>query len=351
MKLTKKRSTYSLLLMTILIAALLSACGKDEAKSTNAADSSDSAQTSDAAVDPISIKLADILTNPVFRIAKTEGFFDKYGIDAQIITFATPAEGINSIFIKQADIAWGADFPILNAVSKGDYSIIAATGTNTDIAAEKWKLYVGSDIQSAADLKGKKLSTLRGTFLPYLWEEYLKDNGVAAADTKQIGQGGFDEAYVALKKGEIDAAWVVGAAMIEKFDAIEGVHELTDMSKTSVRIGGGIIAPNSLIKEHPTAVANLLRALDEASKFIADNPEKTADILFEEVKQPKESTLRDLTTNNWEIGFKQESFDSLTSQKKYMLGAGIIKDDFDLASKINLDSIKQAAPDRVTYGQ
>jgi ABC-type nitrate/sulfonate/bicarbonate transport systems, periplasmic components len=337
--------------MTILIAALLSACGKDEAKSTNAADSSDSAQTSDAAVDPISIKLADILTNPVFRIAKTEGFFDKYGIDAQIITFATPAEGINSIFIKQADIAWGADFPILNAVSKGDYSIIAATGTNTDIAAEKWKLYVGSDIQSAADLKGKKLSTLRGTFLPYLWEEYLKDNGVAAADTKQIGQGGFDEAYVALKKGEIDAAWVVGAAMIEKFDAIEGVHELTDMSKTSVRIGGGIIAPNSLIKEHPTAVANLLRALDEASKFIADNPEKTADILFEEVKQPKESTLRDLTTNNWEIGFKQESFDSLTSQKKYMLGAGIIKDDFDLASKINLDSIKQAAPDRVTYGQ
>lgn len=351
MKLTRKRSTYSLLLITVLIAALLSACGKDETKTSSTAETSGNSQTSDAASDPISIKVADILTNPVFRIAKTQGFLEKYGIDAQIITFATPAEGINSIFIKQADIAWGADFPILNAVSKGDYSIIAATGTNTDIAAEKWKLYVDSDIQSAADLKGKKLSTLRGTFLPYLWDEYLKDNGVAADDTKQIGQGGFDEAYVALKKGEIDAAWVVGAAMIEKFDAIEGVHELTDMSKTSVRIGGGIIAPNSLIKEHPTAVANLLRALDEASKFITDNPEKTADILFDEVKQPKESTLRDLSTNNWQIGFKQESFDSLSSQKKYMIGAGIIKDDFDLASKINLDGIKQAAPDRVTYGQ
>ncbi|GMK37661.1 nitrate ABC transporter substrate-binding protein [Paenibacillus sp. CCS19] len=351
MKTMKKRSTYSLLLITVLIAALLSACGKDEAKTTSAADTSGSSQTSDAAADPISIKVADILTNPVFRIAKTQGFLEKYGIDAQIITFATPAEGINSIFIKQADIAWGADFPILNAVSKGDYSIIAATGTNTDIAAEKWKLYVGSDIQSAADLKGKKLSTLRGTFLPYLWDEYLKDNGVAADETKQIGQGGFDEAYVALKKGEIDAAWVVGAAMIEKFNAIESVHELTDMSKTSVRIGGGIIAPNSLIKEHPTAVANLLRALDEASKFITENPEKTADILFDEVKQPKESTLRDLSTNNWEIGFKQESFDSLSSQKKYMIGAGIIKDDFDLASKLNLDGIKQAAPDRVTYGK
>jgi NitT/TauT family transport system substrate-binding protein len=351
MKLTRKRSTYSLLLITVLIAALLSACGKDDTKSTSAADTSGSTQTSDAAADPISIKIADILTSPVFRIAKTQGFFDKYGIDAQIITFATPAEGINSLFIKQADIAWGADFPVLNAVSKGDYSIIAATGTNTDIAAQQWKLYVGNDIQSAADLKGKKLSTLRGTFLPYLWDEYLKENGIAAADTKQIGQGGFDESYVALKKGEIDATWVVGAAMIEKFNAIEGVHELTDMSKTSVRIGGGIIAPNSLIKEHPTGIANLLRALDEASKFITDNPEKTADILFDEVKQPKESTLRDLPTNNFEIGFKQESFDSLTSQKKYMIDAGIIKDDFDLAGKISLDGIKQAAPDRVTYGQ
>ncbi|PWW07168.1 NitT/TauT family transport system substrate-binding protein [Paenibacillus cellulosilyticus] len=352
MKLTRKRSTYSLLLITVMIAALLSACGKDEAKSTSAADSNDtSAQSSDANSDPISIKIADIISNPVFRIAKTQGFFDKYGIDAQIVTFATPAEGINSLFIKQADVAFGADFPVLNAVSKGDYSVIAATGTNTDIAAAQWKLFVGPDIQSAADLKGKKLSTLRGTFLPYLWDEYLKENGVAAADTKQIGQGGYDEAYVALKKGEIDATWVVGSAMVEKFTAIEGVHELTDMSKTSVRIGGGIIAPNSLVKEHPTAVANFLRAIDEATKFITDNPEKTADILFEEVKQPKESTLRDLPTNNWEIGFKQESFDSLSSQKKYMIEAGIIKDDFDLASKISLDPIKQAAPDRVTYGK
>lgn len=45
------------------------------------------------------------------------------------------------------------------------------------------------EIQSAADLKGKNLSFLRGTFLPYLWDEYLKEQGIALSDVKLTGQG------------------------------------------------------------------------------------------------------------------------------------------------------------------
>ncbi|XID96227.1 ABC transporter substrate-binding protein [Paenibacillaceae bacterium WGS1546] len=319
--------------------ALTTACGaKENGNNLNAEPAA-----------PVKIKVADILNNPVLRVAKTEGFLDRYGIDAEIVTFATPAEGINSLFIKQVDIAWGADFPILNAVSKGDYSVIAATGTDSDRAAAEWRLFVRDDIRSGADLKGKKLSTLRGTFLPYLWDEYLKENGIEEIDTQQIGQGGFDEAYVALKKGEIDASWIVGAVLTDKFRALEGVHELTDMSKTTVRLGGGIVAPDSLIKEHPQAIANFLRALDDASQFIQANPDKTADILYKEVKQPKEATIRDIPTNNWAIGFKQESYDSLAGQKKYMVEAGIIEKDFDLTEKLYLDGIREAFPDRVTY--
>ena len=347
----------------MLLAAVLTACGGKGADSGDSAGASAASSGSPSAsagasptdgeppADPIKVKIADIVTNPVFRIAKDKGFFEKYGIDADIVTFATPAEGINSMFIKQTDIAWGADFPILNAVSKGDYSIIAATGTDTDASAAQWKLFVRSDIRQASDLKGKKLSTLRGTFLPYLWDEYLQANGLSAKDVSLIGQGGLDEAYIALQKGEIDAAWVTGAALIAKFQSIKDAYVLTDMSQTPVRIGGDVIAPNSLLKEHPQGVANFLRAVDEASQFIAANPDETADILFKEVKQPKDATLRDLATNNWAIGFSQASFDSLSSQKQYMIANGIIENDFDLAAKLNLEAAKQAVPDRVVYGQ
>ncbi|GBF72160.1 nitrate ABC transporter substrate-binding protein [Paenibacillus sp. 598K] len=335
------RYLSSLLFLLILITIIATGC----------ADRKYGERSVDASSEPVHLVIADTATNPVFRVAKSKGLFEKYGIDAEILTFATPAEGINSLFIKQSDIAWGADFPILNAVSKGDYSIIAATGTNTDASAAQWKLYVQNDIQEAADLKNKKLSTLRGTFLPYLWDEYLKTNGVSVDDTEQIGQGGFDEAYIALKKGEIDATWAVGAALIDKLEALEGVHVLTDMSQTHVRIGGAVVATNTLIGDQPEALSNFLRALDEASQYASDHPEETAEILFKETKQPKEATLRDLATINWKIGFSQASFDSLSNQKAYMIAAGIIKDDFDLTEKLNLDSLKQAVPERVDYGK
>ncbi|MEF2967029.1 ABC transporter substrate-binding protein [Paenibacillus sp. M1] len=296
----------------------------------------------------VTLNIADISSNPVFRTAVNKGIFAKHGIEAKLVTFATPAEGINSLFIKQADIAWGADFPILNAVSKGDFTIVASTGTSTEQNAKQWKLFVRDDIQKPEDLKGKNLSFLRGTFISYLWDEYLAEHGVALADVKLIGQGGSDEAYVALKKGEVDGVWVSGSAMVEKFSAIEGAHELTDMSQTKVRIGSQIVVPNSLIEEHPETVEQFLLALDESSKFVKDHPEEVADILYEEVKQPKEATLKDLSVNNWHVDFTQGALDSLASQKKYMVENGIIQQDFELTDKIDLDFLRDILPDRVT---
>lgn len=293
------------------------------------------------------LKIADISTNPTFRVAEEKGLFGKYGIDAELITFATPAEGVNSLFIKQVDIAFGADFPLLNAVSKGDYSIFASSGTSTDLSASDWKLFVRDEIASGADLKGKKLSFLRGTFLPYLWDLYLTDNGLTLQDAELIGQGGMDEAYVALKKGEIDGVWVYSAINHEKFGALEGVHEISDMSKTSLRLGSGLIASDELIDGKKDALVGFLKALDEASTYAQEHPEEVADLMYDAVKQPKESTLKDLPKNPWSIGFTEQAYTGLKGQKQYMVENGIIEKDFDLISKLRLDVAREAFPDRV----
>lgn len=350
-----KRGLRLLGLLTAVL-LVLSGCGAAKEGSQSAAQAANAgsggeqpqqAQTT-AGREPVALNIADISSNPVFRVAVNKGFFAKHGIDAKLVTFATPAEGINSLFIKQADIAWGADFPILNAVSKGDFTIVASTGTSTEENAKEWKLFVRNDIQKPEDLAGKNLSFMRGTFITYLWDEYLSEYDIDPGGVKLVGQGGFDEAYIALKKGEVDAVWATGAAMLAKFETIEGAHELTDMSQTQVRIGSQIVVPDSLIEEHPEAVADFLLALDEASQFVQANPEEVADILYAEVKQPKEATLKDLATSNWHIDFTQEALDSLSSQKKYMVENGIIQQDFELADKINLEFLRDILPDRVT---
>ncbi|MEK5479157.1 ABC transporter substrate-binding protein [Paenibacillus sp. FSL R5-0407] len=353
-KKNRTRSVTMLVSLSLLFIIALTGCGSSPDSTSSkarAAENGESAGTTETAsekAEKVKLNIADISSNPVLRVAANQGIFEKHGIEAKLVTFATPAEGINSLFIKQADIAWGADFPILNAVSKGEYAIIASTGNSTDLSAKQWKLYVRNEIERPEDLAGKNLSFLRGTFISYLWDEYLSEYGLEPENVKFIGQGGFDEAYIALKKGEVDAVWVTGAAMVDKFEALEEAHQLTDMSQTKVRIGSQIIAPESLIADKPDVVANFLDALDESSRFVKENPEKVADILYKEVKQPKEATLKDLSVINWNVEFTDSALDSLSRQKQYMVENGIIQQDFELRDKIKLDPLRTVFPDRVT---
>lgn len=332
----------SFLLLSLSLVILMSGCSSkgDASASEGAAGSKE---------ETLKIKIADINTNPTFRVALDKGIFAKHGIDAELVNFGSPAEGVNALFIKQVDVAFGADFPLLNAVSKGDYAIIASAGLATDVAAAEWKLFVQDDIQKAEDLAGKKLSFMRGTFLPYLWDEYLKEHNLTLSDAELIGQGAFDEAYIALKQGAVDAAWFSGSALNDKLKDLKGVHELTDMSKTTVRLGMGLVTGNDFATDNPQGVANFLAAVDEAGTYAQDHPDEVAELMYKEVKQPKESTLKDLPNSPWDLGFTQAAYDSLAKQKKYMVDTGIIEKDFDLDSKLNLEPLTKALPEAVTY--
>lgn len=332
------REKFFMIILSLSLLLLFAGCG--QAKPLDDA----------AHAEALSLTIADTVSNSTFQVALAEGIFSKYNIDAKIATFATPAEGINALFINQVNAAYGADFPVLNAASKGEYSIIASTGTGlSDKDAANWKLFVRKEINSPADLKGKKVSNFRGTFVSYLWDKYLQQHGLANDDVEIIGQGGFDESYIALKSGEIDAVWVTGATLIDKFSSLDDVHQLGDMSQTEVRTGGELIIPNKLLEENYEGVVNFLRALDEASQFIQANPDRVADIMFEKVKQPRDMTLADLENVRWTLQFSELAYQTLTKQKEYMVAEGIIQQDFAIKDKLRLEALKEALPDRVTF--
>ncbi|KAA2287626.1 ABC transporter substrate-binding protein, partial [Clostridioides difficile] len=96
-----------------------------------------------------------------------------------------------------------------------------------------------------------------------------------------------DEAYIALKQGDLDAAWVIGSALTDKFDALEGIHQLTDMSQTPIRLGMGLVSSNEFIQANPEKISDFLAALDEASTYAQAHPEEVADLMYQETKQPK----------------------------------------------------------------
>lgn len=107
-RLKKSWISSSFLLLSLSVVILLSGCSsKGDAAASNA--SKEGAANSKDEI--LKIKIADINTNPTFRVALDKGIFAKHGIDAELVNFGSPAEGVNALFIKQVDVAFGADFP------------------------------------------------------------------------------------------------------------------------------------------------------------------------------------------------------------------------------------------------
>lgn len=85
----KKTGTWYgtvILLLSLSLVTILSGC-------SSKGDAAASGEAGNGKPAVLNIKIADTNTNPVFRVAADKGFFKKHNIDAEIITFASPAEG------------------------------------------------------------------------------------------------------------------------------------------------------------------------------------------------------------------------------------------------------------------
>jgi ABC-type nitrate/sulfonate/bicarbonate transport system substrate-binding protein len=157
-----------------------------------------------------------------------------------------------------------------------------------------------------------------------------------------------DEAIVSLQKGDMDAVWI-GGALVEKFKAVKGVKPFTNISGADVNISSYLLLNSSFVKNNPDAVSSVLKALNEGIRYIPDHREETAELAFKELKLPKDSVLEDLKSTNYVLGFTQDDFNHLQDMKQWVESKGILKDKYELKDKINIEPLKKALPETVTY--
>ena len=119
-----------------------------------------------------------------FRAAEKEGYFEKYGVNAQLSNFAMGIDTINAVLTKQADTGIAADYVAINSVAKGDLVIIGTITRANEKSSKAQQLLVKGDIKTPSDLKGKKIGVNKGTVNEYVWSEYLKKNQIKETDVK-----------------------------------------------------------------------------------------------------------------------------------------------------------------------
>ncbi|MDD5169384.1 MAG: ABC transporter substrate-binding protein, partial [Syntrophales bacterium] len=218
-----------------------------------------------------------------FFVAKEQGLFTKEGLDVELIEFINSADGINALRAGKIDVgAFGTTAPLVHISQGADLKIIGGImGEDASIIARPDK---ASSIRTIADLRGKKVATVRlATGDAVLRGALLKEGIDWKTDLKIFELKNPPAVLEAVKSGQVDAGvtW--------------GPHDIT-AEKEGMKV---VIRSHDLSPGHPccriaitgselqgkrNTLTRFLRAILQAEKFTKTNHEATVNAIVKYVK-------------------------------------------------------------------
>ena len=238
--------------------------------------------TTAIAADTVKVGYLPVTGHAKFFVAKEQGLFAKEGLDVELIEFQNSADGLNAIVAGKLDIgafgttapvahiAKGASLKIIGGIMGGDAAIIA-TPENA------------GKIGNVADLKGKKVATVRMASGDAVLRGALKDAGISWKTDLQIFELKNPPAVIeAVKSGQVDAGVVWGPHDLRAED--QGLKVV--IHSTALQPGHPccrLVVTEARLKD-PAVWEKFLRAILIAEKFAAENKRETIEAIAKYVK-------------------------------------------------------------------
>jgi NitT/TauT family transport system substrate-binding protein len=273
-----------LLVPLVAVGALLVAsCGDDGSSGTPAATASAGSTTTEA---PTTVRLAYFpnVTHATAIVGVEKGIFaEKLGankLETKIVNAGPDA--VTAILSGAIDASYIGPNPAINAFAQSNGEAIRIVSGATSAGAF---LIVKPEINTAADLKGKKVATPQlGNTQDVALRYWLKQQGL-----KTDAQGGGDVSVVpqdnaqtldTFKSGAIQGAWVPepwATRLIQEGGGKVLIDEKT-LWPNGEFVTTHLIVATKFLKDHPDAVKRLIEGQVAANDYIAknsDDAEKT----------------------------------------------------------------------------
>jgi NitT/TauT family transport system substrate-binding protein len=198
-------------------------------------------------------------------IAKEQGIYRKYGIDAELV-FIIAGRAMQAMLAGQVPVGTVGATHVVNAnTGGGDFTMILGMQNSLD-----YLFIARPNIKSPEELKGKKVaigtpsgsaSVATYVALDYLGLNPRRDNIVL------LGVGGVPERLGALRAGSVEAT-----SLSPEFGQVvisEGYRILLNTAKENVPFqSSGMVVSRSLIKSNPQLVENIAKATVEGVAYV-----------------------------------------------------------------------------------
>jgi NitT/TauT family transport system substrate-binding protein len=220
--------------------------------------------------------------NYPIAIAQEQGFFEKHGVKVEIVytesypqTYIDYASGKNNAI----PISIGDLLPLLEKRP----SVVVML---TDDSRGADHLLVSDDIQSVADLRGKRIGVNQGTYGDYWLRELLRANGMSITDVQWVN--------------------VVVENTLDEFpQSVDAVHSYDPYTTDALDNGGHILLtsedtphwqilstfvfPTDIVEEHPEAVRGFVAAFFEGVEwFYSHSDEEVVSLVAKVLDVPVE---------------------------------------------------------------
>lgn len=273
-----------------------------------------------------------------FFVAKEQGLFAQEGLDVELIEFVNSADGLNAVVAGKLDIgAFGTTAPLAHIAKGTDLRIIGGImGEDASLIATPEK---AGQIKTVADLKGKKVATVRMATGDAVLRGALTDAKVDWKSDVQIFELKNPPAVIeAVKSGQVDAGVVWGPHDLRAEDqGLKIVIRSSDLQPghPCCRL---VVTPQKF--DDQETWGKFLRAILRAEKFAAQNHKETIDAIQKYVKLDRDLLER----GYYQPHLDQQSDPNVRGVKTFwtiMQNSGFVDSKLDITAYIDTQLYKQ----------
>lgn len=214
---------------------------------------------------------------PLF-IARDKGFFQKRGIDVDLIIKEEVREKFGDLAAGKLDMVAGGGGTSLSYLTEPDQlQYVAATEDSNGADG----IIAKNEITSLADLRGKRVALNRGGLPEFYFATLLKSAGLKESDVNLVDLPG-DVVGKAFIERMVDAA-VTWEPWLSRAKATDFGHLLIDTSVTPGVVFDVLVARKDFVLRHAKDVKAVVDAWNEAVAYFDSHHQEAIDLMAKDM--------------------------------------------------------------------
>ena len=281
------------------------------------------------------------LSLPLY-VASAKGFFEREGLQVIWKPYESGRDTLNATLEGAADLCSTADTPLMFAALKGGRFLILATIADSN-KYDKVIARRSRGISKPTDLEGKTIAFWKGTSAEFYLQAYLAVNGITSNRVRLVAMSP-QRTTEALVKGEIDAAATFPPFDMEQQKSL-GADSVMLENEHLYKVTWNLAGRPDFVRAHPEAIKKLLRAVIQATHYIAQNSGEAGKIAADYIGKD----AADFRDYDYDVRMDRTLLVSLEEEARWAIAAGLT-DKREIPNYLNFfypDDLEAVAPESV----